>query len=103
MNRWQRFKAKWHIRSDGQALLILIVFALTGSASAWLTRPLIAWLGWSEWPWYWRVPVSLVIILPVYNLLLLLIGGLLGQFVFFWQFQKRTWNRLRGHRPTAKD
>jgi hypothetical protein len=35
-----------------------------------------------------------VLILPVYNVLLLFYGAIFGQFRFFWDFEKRFFNRL---------
>jgi hypothetical protein len=34
------------------------------------------------------------LILPVYNVFLLLYGSLFGQFRFFWEFEKRFFNRI---------
>jgi hypothetical protein len=34
-------------------------------------------------------------VLPAYQVLLLLYGFLLGQFAFFWAFEKRMFGRIR--------
>jgi len=39
-----------------------------------------------------------VLILPVYNLFLLIYGALFGQFKFFWAFEKRFFGRLFGRK-----
>ena len=39
-----------------------------------------------------------VLILPVYNLFLLVYGALFGQFRFFWEFEKRFFGRLLGRK-----
>ena len=44
----------------------------------------------------WFSVLYYVLILPVYNLLLLAYGALFGQFSFFWAFEKRFFDRLRG-------
>jgi hypothetical protein len=37
-----------------------------------------------------------ILILPIYNVLLLVYGALLGQFQFFWDFEKRFFRRIFG-------
>lgn len=95
MKAWlERVKAKWGIRSDLQLAIVFVVFALTGSLSLKISRPVLEWAGiGSEMnPWL-RIPLRLIAILPVYQVLLLLIGGLFGQFRFFLQLQKK-WLRI---------
>jgi hypothetical protein len=92
---FERLKGKWGIQSDFQLALILIVFAITGSGSLRLSSPLLDYLGISsmENPWI-RIPLRILIVLPVYQVLLLLVGSVFGQFRFFLNLQKR-WLRLR--------
>jgi hypothetical protein len=48
------------------------------------------WLGIIEEDFgYWFTPVRLLIIFPLYQVLLVLIGSLFGQFKFFWAFEKK--------------
>jgi hypothetical protein len=39
-------------------------------------------------PWIFT-PLRLIIVFPVYQVLILIIGFLFGQFKFFWQFEKK--------------
>jgi hypothetical protein len=39
-----------------------------------------------------------ILILPLYNVVLLVYGALFGQFTFFWAFEKRFLNRIFGKR-----
>ena len=89
------FKSRWGIKTNFQALVIIVVFAMTGSTSAYLSKPILGWLGLSReeisgWIYY---PLYLVLIFPVYQILLLSFGFLFGQFKFFWAFEKKM---LRG-------
>jgi hypothetical protein len=44
-------------------------------------------------PWvFW--PIRLLIIFPVYQILLVIIGWLFGQFDFFWAFEKKMLRRF---------
>jgi hypothetical protein len=86
----QGLKQRWGIRSNLQLTIIFIVFALTGSASAWLSRPFCLWLGITkEDIGFWFTPVRLLMIFPIYQILLVFIGTLFGQFQFFWAFEKK--------------
>jgi hypothetical protein len=70
-------------------LAIFIVFAITGSTSAWVSKPVCLWLGIVEEDFgNWFVLIRLLIIFPLYQVLLVLIGTLFGQFNFFWNFEK---------------
>lgn len=92
-----KLKEKWGITSNFQLVIIFVVFAITGSTSAYITRPVLALMGITKEtmnPWlYW--PLSLLLILPVYKVLLIIIGTLFGQHTFFWNFVKKMLIRMR--------
>jgi hypothetical protein len=86
----KELKKRWKIESNFQLVLLFIVFAITGSTSALLSKPVCMWLGIIEEDFgYWFTPVRLLIIFPLYQVLLVLIGSLFGQFKFFWAFEKK--------------
>ncbi|MBC5838615.1 DUF6787 family protein [Flavobacterium muglaense] len=88
-------KKRWGITSNFQLTIIFIVFAITGSASAWLSKPVCFWLGITKEDWgLWFTPVRLIIIFPLYQVLLVVNGFLFGQFKFFWEFEKKMLKRL---------
>jgi len=89
-----RLKERWGIQSNFQFAIVFIVFAITGSSSAWLSKYACMWLGITkEDLGFWFTPFRLLMIFPLYQVLLVLIGFLFGQFQFFWAFEKRM---LRG-------
>ena len=90
-----KLKQRWGIDSNFQLTIIFIVFAITGSTSAWLSKPFCIWLGITkEELGYWFTPVRLILIFPIYQVLLLFIGFLFGQFTFFWAFEKKMLKRM---------
>lgn len=90
-----KLKQRWGIETNFQFIIILIVFAITGSASAWLSKPFCTWLGITkESLEYWIIPVRLILIFPIYQVLLVCIGFIFGQFKFFWNFEKKMLKRL---------
>jgi hypothetical protein len=83
-------KQRWGLTSNFQLTLVIIVFAITGSASAWLSKPFCLWLGITkEDLGFWFTPIRLLLIFPIYQVLLVAIGFLFGQFKFFWAFEKK--------------
>ncbi len=86
----EKLKQRWGITSNLQLTIIFIVFAITGSASAYLSKPFTEWLGITkEDLGGWFTPVRLIAIFPIYQVLLVVIGFLFGQFKFFWWFEKK--------------
>lgn len=87
----KKLKERWGITSGFQLTIIFIVFAITGSTAAYLSKPILAWFGITKadtslWLYY---PLYIVLIFPVYQVLLVSIGFLFGQFKFFWTFEKK--------------
>lgn len=90
------FKQRWNITSNKQMIVIIIVFAITGSTAALLSKPILTFFGVikgevSSWIYY---PLYTLIIFPVYQVLLVSFGFLSGQFKFFWEFEKKMLRRL---------
>ena len=85
-----KLKERWGVTSNYQLTIIFIVFAITGSASAWLSKPFCIWLGITKDDLgFWFTPVRLLLIFPIYQVLLVLIGFIFGQYKFFWAFEKK--------------
>jgi len=91
-----RLKEKWGITSNFQIIIILLVFSITGSIAVWIAKPLLSLVGLDKEvvsPWlFW--PIRILIIFPIYQILIVIIGALFGQFKFFWAFEKKMLVRL---------
>lgn len=72
-------KNKWGIKNSFQFIIVMIVFAITGSAAAFLSKPLIVLLGLEDLSKmiYW--PVRLLLVFPVYQILLIFFGFIFGK------------------------
>ena len=91
----EKLKQRWGITSNLQLAIVFIVFAITGSASAYLSKPVCLWLGITKTDLgFWFTPIRLLLIFPVYQILLVLIGFLFGQFKFFWAFETKMLKKL---------
>ncbi|MDA3929588.1 MAG: hypothetical protein PF541_11560 [Prolixibacteraceae bacterium] len=87
----KKFKAKWNIQSDWQLLIILVVFSITGSAAMIVRKLVFSLIGITPDTTIWiKVPLYILILFPAYQVLLIIIGSLLGQFQFFYAFQKKS-------------
>ena len=91
----QRLKDKWGITSNGQLIVIFVVFGITGSASVWLAKPLLHFLNLDRLNAWVRIPLRIILIFPIYQVVLVCVGTLFGQRVFFWNFVKRMWMRRK--------
>ncbi|WP_112111913.1 DUF6787 family protein [Flavobacterium aciduliphilum] len=93
----KNIKHRWNVKSNFQVFVIILVFACTGSATAWLTKPILAYFGIS------KITLNLVeyyglyllVLFPIYQILLLSIGFVMGQFSFFWAFEKKLLKTLK--------
>ena len=91
-----KLKEKWGITSNFQIIIILVVFSITGSVAVWIAKPVLNLVGLDKEvvsPWlFW--PIRILIIFPIYQILIVIIGTLFGQFKFFWSFEKKMLVRL---------
>lgn len=88
---WQMFKRmqqKWGI-SGAQFWVIFVAFGLTGISTAMVTRYITGWIGLGVSSfWLWGILVRIAMLLIGYQFILLGFGALLGQWAFFWKYEK---------------
>ena len=89
-------KEHWGVTSNRQVAVIFVVFSITGALSVVLANPVTRFIGLDRAttsPWiFW--PIRIVVIFPIYQVLLVAVGTLLGQHRFFWEFEKQMLRRL---------
>jgi len=85
---WARLREKWGVGPWG-VLAILLAFSLAGMSVLKISRPIMDFLLPPDAPkWLWWT-LRILVIVPVYEVLLISYGTLLGQRRFFWGKQKR--------------
>ncbi|HLV69181.1 MAG TPA: DUF6787 family protein [Xanthomarina sp.] len=93
---FKKLKNKWEVNYKWELIRIFIVFAITGTSSLFVGKPIIKWLGITKENLnivvYWVLYV--IIGLIFYQILLLCIGWLFGQFKFFWEFEKKMLHKM---------
>lgn len=91
-----KLKSRWEVTYRWELIAMFIVFAITGSLSARISGPFMEFIGLSREsvsPWiFW--PLRVLILFPIYQVLLVCMGWLFGQFTFFWKFEKKMLSRF---------
>ncbi|PPK94059.1 MULTISPECIES: DUF6787 family protein [Nonlabens] len=93
---FSKLKTRWEVTYRWELIAMFIVFAITGSLSARLSGPFMEYIGLSResmsgWL-FW--PLRILILFPIYQILLVAMGWLFGQFDFFWKFEKKMLSRF---------
>lgn len=100
---FKRLREKWGV-SPRQFWVIFLVFALTGTTAAFLTRYLTHWLGMdASTHWGWKLLLRLAMLLIGYQFLLLFYGALLGEWAFFWKYERKLLVKLGLLRPRQQE
>ena len=95
MSVFARMRARWGVGFWGM-IAVLTAFALAGLTTLRLKGFVIGYIlpetapGWVQWTVY------LIVMLPIYQVLLLGYGTLLGQFDFFWSKMKAVGRLVSG-------
>jgi len=93
---FKKLAIKWQVNYRWELIAIFLVFAVTGSTSAKISGPIIDFLNLRELIsnsfLFWSVRI--LIIFPIYQFLLVIVGWIFGQFKFFWAFEKKMLSRM---------
>jgi hypothetical protein len=93
---FKRLEKKWILTYKWEMIRVFMVFAITGSSSVFVGKPFIKLLGITKDnlspALYWILFIFIGIIF--YQILLVCIGWLFGQFDFFWNFEKKMLRRF---------
>ena len=78
------------VRDFKQLIIIFIVFGITGSLSVVLGKYVLINIFGESFlnnDYYWLL--RLILIFPIYQVLLIIVGALFGQFRYFWEIEKK--------------
>lgn len=96
MYLFKKLRTQWDVSYRWELIAIFLVFAITGSLAAKCSGPILEILGIGKEttnPWiFW--PLRLLIIFPIYQVVLVGMGWVFGQYKFFWDFEKKMLLRL---------
>jgi len=93
----QKIIDKFHAKSFKHLIIIFLVFALSGSVSLFMSSSILTAINLKElinfYPLY--LLVRIILLIPIYQLVLIIIATLFGEFRYFWNFEKKFFKRLR--------
>jgi hypothetical protein len=93
---FKKLEKKWILDYKWEMIRVFMVFAITGSSSLYIGRPIIKLLGITKENLnpllYWFL--FIIIGLVFYQILLVSFGWIFGQFKFFWEFEKKMLTRF---------
>tara|TARA_R110002051_G_scaffold14599_3_gene47029 strand:+ start:180 stop:704 length:525 start_codon:yes stop_codon:yes gene_type:complete len=93
---FSKLKNRWLLEYRWEFIAVFIVFAITGSTAGRISSPVMEFIGLdyesiSGWL-YW--PLRIILIFPLYQILLLIVAWIFGQYKFFYSFEKKMLSRM---------
>lgn len=92
----EKLKSRWGIEHNWQIIVIIIVFAVTGSTASYIGKPILNYFNITSETLgsfgYWTTRI--IILFIMYQFLLVFFGWLFGQYKFFWNFEKKMLRRI---------
>lgn len=92
-----KLQKRWGVNAN-QVFIILLVFACTGFTIMFLKKPVVSFFTEGGEKSILFSVIYYILILPVYNIFLLIYGAIFGQFKFFWEFEKKMFRRMTGRK-----
>ena len=84
-----RIKKIFKVTSTYQLVIVFVVFGITGSLSLVISEYISIFLHLDS------IIMSIMSILIVYQILLIIIGTLFGEFDYFWEMEKKIISRFK--------
>lgn len=91
----KRLQSKWKLDSVFQVIMVLVVFACTGFTILFIKSPILEFFE-VEKGGFVNTMLYLLLVLPLYQVFLLIYGFIFGQFHFFWEKEKQIFRRIKG-------
>ena len=88
---------KFNAKSKVHLFVIFVVFGLSGSFSLWVSSPIMSALELKSIlnNYVLYIFFRILIIIPIYQLILIIIATLFGEFEYFWRFEKKFLKRIK--------
>jgi hypothetical protein len=96
---FEKLKQRWKVNSV-DLFLILCVFAITGTTTAYVSKVVTGWVGLTpESPLWQRASLRGLVLIFGYQFILLSVSIPFGQFRFFWNYEKKILRRMGLMKP----
>ena len=93
----EKLKKAFKVKSSYQLAVVFIVFGITGSLSLFVSDHILDFLNLNSFI------LSLLLLLMIYQILLIIIGTLFGEFTYFWAMEKKIISRFNFNRSRTKN
>ncbi|MGD8779875.1 MAG: hypothetical protein PVH88_13050 [Ignavibacteria bacterium] len=77
-------------------IIIMVVFAVTGSTTAFLSGIIMTAIGVESWTIQY-ILIYIILIFPIYQMLILIFAAMFGKFNFFYSKQKILFLKVSGY------
>ncbi len=86
---------KEKVRKTIDFIIIMVVFAVTGSTTAFLSGVIMTAIGVESWTIQY-ILFYIILIFPIYQTLILIFAFMFGKFNFFYSKQKLMFSKVSG-------
>ena len=84
-----KLKKLFRVSSTYQLIVVFIVFGITGSMSLVISEYVSGFFNLDN------IILSIIFVLVIYQILLIIIGTLFGEFDYFWKMEKKILSRFK--------
>ena len=84
-----KLKNLFRVSSTYQLIVVFIVFGITGSMSLVISEYISVFFNLDN------IILSIIFVLVIYQILLIIIGTLFGEFDYFWEMEKKILSRFK--------
>ena len=92
----EKLKKIFKVKSLYQLIVVFIVFGITGSLSLFISDYILGFLNLNSFI------LSVLLLIMTYQVLLIIIGTLFGEFTYFWAMEKKIISRFNFNRSKTK-
>ncbi len=92
----EKLKKIFKVKSLYQLIVVFIVFGITGSLSLFISDYILGFLNLNSFI------LSVLLLIMTYQVLLIIIGTLFGEFTYFWAMEKKIISRFNFNRSKSK-
>lgn len=85
----EKLKKIFKVSSTYQLIVVFIVFGITGSLSLFISDYILTILELKN------LIISIFMVLITYQILLIIIGTIFGEFKYFWEMEKKILSRFK--------
>ena len=97
INFLQKLNKVFKTNNNFQLFIVFLVFGLSGSISVMVSSPIIKLFALDKYlqNTVLELIIRILIIFPIYQVILICVGTVFGQFRYFWNFQKHFFKKFK--------